>query len=112
MSELNISRKLLKISVSLYCISLFLPVFWSSNEFGLYALFVGWMGLLAGELNIGMAWLANPLYVLGLLFFQKRPKLQLAILVLALSCGLFAIGIKEIPIDEGGNHQKVSVAQT
>jgi hypothetical protein len=72
----------------------------SDAAFGLRILVIGWSGLFAGVL----AWYANPLWVLGLLFGALRKRIP------AVLCGLLSLPIamtvfsdlgRELPGDEG-----------
>ncbi len=76
---------------------------------GIFGLLIGWIGLL--ELNpfIGLPWISNLLYFISL--FSKNLKLdfRIGITITAICFGLFAIGIREVPENEGGGTTSVYV---
>ncbi|WP_146190713.1 hypothetical protein [Polaribacter aquimarinus] len=85
-----------------------LPMFIGAWLFlGLFGLLVGWMGLL--EPIIGLPWLANVLYFINLYFKKWRLKIRILISIATIVFGLFAIGIRSVPRDEGGGITEVFV---
>jgi hypothetical protein len=97
-----------KISIILYLVSLITPVFFGNWEsIGLVALTMGWMGVFALEITIGLPWTANLIYFSCILIPKKNIKTRLFLSGIMIIFGLFAFGINEIPIDEGGGYDKV-----
>ncbi|PWG06063.1 hypothetical protein DIS07_06425 [Polaribacter aquimarinus] len=95
-------------SILLYILALMLPMFIGAWLFlGLFGLLVGWMGLL--EPIIGLPWLANVLYFINLYFKKWRLKIRILISIATIVFGLFAIGIRSVPRDEGGGITEVFV---
>jgi GrpB-like predicted nucleotidyltransferase (UPF0157 family) len=104
-------KELKSFSVFLYCIALVTPVFFGSNLLGIVALFYGWVGVVSLDLEIGIPWLANVLFIINHLFNKDNLyiKSQIGISLITISFGLYAIGIHDIPRDEGGGADHVTV---
>src|SRR5918993_5212214 len=71
----------------------------NDNAFGLRILVVGWSGIFAGVL----AWYANPVWMLGLLFgtLRKRmPAILCGVLSLPIAVTVFSDLGRELPGDE------------
>ncbi len=88
-----------------YVIACFLPVFKEEDYLGITALARGWIGIL----DIGpvfISWLANIFFFIAFLpFNNKRAKLTLSIFSIVL--GIPFLSVKEIPVSEGGQYDKV-----
>ncbi len=92
-----------KISILLYIIALFVPVFSGSDSNGISALFLGWVGLLVEfDPNIGLPWIANIFYFFNLIARKISIGIKITFSLLTISLGLFAIGIEEVLVHEGG----------
>lgn len=97
-----------KISIVLYIIALFIPIFSGSDYNGVSGLFLGWIGLVVEfDLNIGLPWLANIFYFFNLIVKKISIGIKITISLLSITLGLFAIGIEEILVHEGGLMQSV-----
>ena len=89
----NLPRKLAKLAVLLWCISLALPVFVAMGNrdscYGIGVLLLGWMGPIA--LNFG--WFANAFSGIALIYSeQRRPAVSLAFVAVVLSLNTFTWG--------------------
>lgn len=103
------TAKLHHLSLALYAISLVLPPFRGTDGLlGIQALQLGWIGVLPIT-YIGLAWLANPLYFLTLILYKVKTKFRVSLATLTLIFSLFTFLIEEIPVDEGGRSDFVSV---
>lgn len=85
------------------CVSPCLEMFKQGVDvwYGARILVIGWLGLLVGQ----FAWLANPLWAVGLLFLTlRRPTIALIASALALLLALqtFMLFGMPLPGDEGG----------
>jgi ABC-type Na+ efflux pump permease subunit len=100
-----------KISILLYLISLFVPVFdgGAPGLIGISAIFTGWIGIFGMSLLFGIPWFANVLFVAALMFRNKFLTVRIFLSFLSVSFALVTLGITEIPIDEGGATANVSV---
>jgi len=105
MRTLNYIR-FLTISIALYVVALFTPIFIGSDETGIAALVFGVFGDDHYHL---LAWVANMLYFLNLLIGRKRVLLGLTISLVTITLGLFATGIDEVLVHEGGLTKPVAV---
>lgn len=76
-----------------------------SNPIGL--LFVGWLGLLAGDAAC-LPWLANPLLILGWVALFKFEKLAPIFGILAVAIGLSFLGHEEIISSEAPTYSKIT----
>lgn len=100
------NRVFIGISVVLYLIACATPCLEVSQKsdpvwLGLQILVMGWLGILVGQ----FAWLANPLWLAGLLFFAFRKwmaALILSGLALVFALNTFTMFVTELPADEGG----------
>lgn len=96
-------------SIGLYIIALLTPMFWGDMGWiGLFGLFLGWMGLLDFDPYIGIPWLTNILYFATLFIRKLSTKTKLILIILSILFALFAIGITEVPRDEGGGKTTVT----
>jgi hypothetical protein len=96
------------ISVILYLVSLFIPIFIGNLGYlGIMALVWGWIGLFALEITFGLPWIANLVYFTCLLIPIKKKRTRIILSGIMIIFGLFALGINQIPIDEGGNLHNV-----
>lgn len=90
------------ISLTLYGISLITPIFIGAWwDIGMYALTMGWLGVLALEYIYAIPWIANIFYFVGILLPFRNLKIKLILSIFAFACGLFALGITESPRIEG-----------
>lgn len=97
-------------SVFLYAISFGLPVFIGSWFYiGLICFLLGWIGLFSFEWTMGLPWLANLLYITNLILGKKKLKARIRLSIISIVFGLFAVGITELPRDEGGGNYDVFV---
>lgn len=98
-----------QISMLLYGIALVTPIFFGDWIVGFFGLLVGVIGIFELEPFLGLPWIANFLYF-GNLFFKKgTTKLKIGISITSIIFGLFAIGIREVPVHEGGLNNNVIV---
>ena len=67
------------------------------------------MALLDLEPTIGLPWLANLLFYANLLLWKLNFKARILISILTVLLGLFAIGITEVLVNEGGTKEEVTV---
>ena len=87
-----------------------LPIFFNVlTLLGFMGLLLGWIGLIGGDLFIGLPWLSNIFYLVSLLATKMKLKTRIGLTITAVVFGLFAIGIREIPENEGGNNTDVYV---
>lgn len=98
-----------KKSIILYGISLVTPIFFGSWLVGFFGLIIGVIGLFEMEPFLGLPWIANFLYFGNLFVLKNIPKLQIGISITTIIFGLFAIGIREVPVHEGGLNNEVFV---
>ncbi|MCB0503077.1 MAG: hypothetical protein KDD32_10350 [Bacteroidetes bacterium] len=97
-------------SVTLYVIALFTPMFFGAWPLiGIFGILIGWIGLIEFNLFIGLPWIANVLYFIILISKKLNLKIKLILSILMVMFGLFAIGITEVPRDEGGGNYDVTV---
>ena len=70
---------------------------------------MGWIGLF--ELNpfIGLPWLSNLFYFISLFSSKLKLDFRIGLTISAICFGLFAIGIQEVPENEGGGTTSVAV---
>ena len=94
--------------IILYGVSLFTPIFFGSLVFGFQALFIGWMGLFS-SIYFALPWIANLTFLTSFYLPQHFFKLKIALCLLSIVFGFFALGIKKIPVDEGGGYDEISV---
>lgn len=75
---------------------------------GFFGLLIGVIGIFELEPFLGLPWIANILYF-GNLFFEKGSlKLKIGLSITSIIFGLFVIGIREVPVHEGGlNHDVI-----
>ena len=88
---------------------MFLPIFINAFVLGFMGLLLGWIGLLGGNLLIGLSWLSNIFYLVSLVGTNFNLKTRIGLSITAILFGLLAIGIREIPENEGGNTMEVYV---
>ncbi|GAB1308540.1 hypothetical protein KH5_12230 [Urechidicola sp. KH5] len=93
----------------LYGISLITPIFFGSWLVGFFGLIIGVIGIFELELFLGLPWIANFLYFGNLIFRKGNLKLKIGISILTIIFGLFTIGIREVPVHEGGLNNDVIV---
>lgn len=98
-----------QISMILYGIALFTPIFFGDWIVGFFGLLLGVIGIFEMEPFLGLPWIANFLYFGNLLFKKGSPKLKIGISITTIIFGLFAIGIREVPVHEGGLNNEVVV---
>ncbi|NRB48906.1 MAG: hypothetical protein HRU41_14615 [Saprospiraceae bacterium] len=100
-------------SLGLFLFSLTQPAFyidradfdaWSS-PIGL--LLMGWLGIMAGD-SACMAWLANPLLILGAVSLFKFDKFAPIFGILALAVGLSFLGQEQIISSEAPTYSKIT----
>ncbi|MEP2687370.1 hypothetical protein [Maribacter dokdonensis] len=72
-------------------------------------LFLGWAGILVGNLFISLSWVSNFLYLISFLATKLNLKTQIKLSGAAIILGLFAIGIRELPENAGGKNMEVYV---
>jgi len=96
-------------SIAAYFISAIVPIFFGSNDVGIIGLFMGWMGVLILDPFIGLPWIANFLYWINLALPNSKNTFGIFLSVITIVCGLFLIGVREIPVDEGGGSYSVIV---
>ena len=72
---------------------------------GLALLLIGWVGVFGGV----VAWLANPALLMAWIFtFSRYRRAEAVICALAaLGLALSFLSVKEIDVDEAGNHAKI-----
>ncbi len=106
-------RWVLYISLGLFLLSLTQPAFyidrvdydaWSS-PIGL--LLMGWLGIMAGD-SACLAWLANPLLILGGVSLFKFDKFAPVLGILAIAVGLSFLGHTEIISSEAPTYSKIT----
>jgi len=87
--------------------SLFLPIFFTSAEdiYGFWILATGWMGLVFFQL----AWFANPLNLLALLFITDRPRIAFLLSLLGVALASCSFIFHEIPT--GIDYEKVFIRE-
>ncbi|HAA10506.1 MAG TPA: hypothetical protein DCE41_01950 [Cytophagales bacterium] len=98
-----------KASVIIYLLSLVIPIFTGSGWFGFFGLLYGWMGVVVWDPFIGLPWLANVLYFTNLALKKQPREWQIILSAVTLLFALSATGIREVPVDEGGTYESVSV---
>jgi hypothetical protein len=98
-----------KISIILYGVSLFTPIFIGNWDIGLVALMMGWMGVLSMDMFFAFPWIANLTYFACLIVDRSKKRIRIALNVLTIVLGLFAIGITEAPKIEGNEDVFVGV---
>jgi hypothetical protein len=77
----------------------------SESVLGLNCFLLGWLSLMLAW----PMWLANPLYVLGLIFFGfKKYDVSFGLGVVAIGLALCSLTITQIMRDEGGTMEKVT----
>lgn len=76
---------------------------------GLFGILIGWIGIIEFHPFIGLPWIANILYFVILISKKLNLKIKLILAIFMLVSGLFAIGITEVPRDEGGGSYDVTV---
>jgi len=95
------------VSGCLFVASLFFAAFYSGNDLrphmGGQLLLVGGFGLLAGY----TAWLANPLFLVALALFKRKPGLARLFAGAALAFALGFLAHTQILVDEGGGQAKI-----
>lgn len=90
------------ISIALYFVSMFLPVFGFYWEFmGIHVFFFGLIGLLEMKIFVLIPWLANLTYLSNLLLRKKSLILRSNLSALTILFSLFAFAYKELPFKEG-----------
>mgnify|MGYP001171969743 CR=1 FL=1 len=99
-------KRFLTISIALYVVALFTPIFDGSDDTGISALVFGIFG--DDHYHI-LAWSANIFYFINLIIGRKRLWFGLALSVGTLTLGLFATGIDEVLVHEGGLKQSVTL---
>jgi hypothetical protein len=100
------NRVFIVISVFLYLIACATPCLEVSQKsdpvwYGLRILVIGWLGILVGQ----FAWLANSLWLAGIVFFVFRKWMATMIfsgLSLLFALNTFTMFVSELPADEGG----------
>jgi hypothetical protein len=90
-------------------IALFTPIFIGSDYNGLSGLALGWISLLEFDIYQGLPWLANIFYFFNLLVPNIPNRIRVLISLLTISLALFAVGVNEVLIDEGGKTETVKV---
>ena len=98
-----------KISIHLYVISLFTPIFIGDWIVGFFGLLFGIIGVSELEPYVGLPWIANVLYFANLFLKNSSQKLKIGISITTIIFGLFTIGIREVPVHEGGLNNDVVV---
>lgn len=98
-----------KKSLILYGISLFTPIFFGSWIVGFFALIVGLAGVFEIEPFLGLPWVANILYFGNIIFEKGNLKLKIGVSIITIVFGLFTVGIREVPVHEGGLNDDVIV---
>ncbi|MCE2612314.1 hypothetical protein LVD13_04960 [Flavobacteriaceae bacterium D16] len=108
--HLEIFNKKVHFSFLLFLLSMVLPIFINAwSLLGFMGFLLGWIGLISGKLLIGLPWISNILYLVSLLATRIKLKNRIKISSIAIIFGLLAIGIREIPENEGGNTMTVYV---
>lgn len=101
------------VSLGIFLFSLTQPAFyidradydaWSS-PIGL--LLMGWLGIMAGD-SACMAWLANPVLILGAVSLFKFEKFAPILGILAVAIGLSFLGQEEIISSEAPTYSKIT----
>lgn len=98
-----------QISMILYGIALFTPMFFGSWALGIYGLIMGWLGIFAIEPFVAIPWSANFLYFSNLILKKINLKAKIGISLLTIIFALFAIGLRELPENEGGQNSDIVV---
>ncbi|NER15091.1 hypothetical protein GWK08_16675 [Leptobacterium flavescens] len=96
-------------SMILYGISLITPIFFGSWLIGVFGLIFGIVGVFEFNPFLGLPWIANFLYFGNLIFRKINLKLKTGISFLTITFGLFTIGIRKVPVHEGGLNADVIV---
>ena len=92
-----------------YGVALLTPMFFGTWTIGVFGLTMGWLGVLAGEPFVAIPWVANCLYFGNLIIDKLNLKTKIGISFLTIICGLFVIGLRDIPEDEGGGTSELTV---
>ncbi|MCF1192212.1 hypothetical protein LRR18_11505 [Mangrovimonas sp. AS39] len=107
---MEIANKKIHPSVLLYLLSMVFPIFINAwTLLGFMGLLIGWIGLLGGDLLIGLPWSSNLFYLISLFGKKLNLKIRIAFSTIATTFGLVALGIREIPENEGGGNTEVYV---
>lgn len=96
-------------SIVAYFLSAIVPIFFGSSDVGVIGLFVGWIGVLSLDPFIGLPWIANFLYWINIGLPTTKNKIGIYLSVVTIGFGLLLIGVREIPVDEGGGSHSVIV---
>lgn len=98
-----------QISMLLYGIALFTPMFFGNWTIGVFGLIMGWLGIFALEPFVAIPWIANFLYFGNLIFNKLNLKTKIGLSILTIICALFVIGLRELPENEGGRNSDIVV---
>ena len=96
-----------KISLLLYFISLFIPIFSGADAIGIFGIISGFLGFIEPNLNIFLPWISNFIFLFNLNFDKKIGILKYLLSVFTIIFSLFTLGISKIPLDEGGAYAEV-----
>ena len=93
------SNSLFVYSVILYCLSMFLPVFWGEWVFfGFHAYVIGMSSVFEYDLLFSLPWMANVLYIVSLLIRKKNISLRILISIFTIAFSLFSFLFTRIPL--------------
>ncbi len=90
-----------RVSLIIYCISLVTPIFFGETALGIYALMMGWMGVLAMEIQFALPWTANLIFFWCIFTPETKRMRKIFLSITTLCLAFFATRIIEIPAQEG-----------
>ena len=93
----------------LYGIALITPMFFGAWTIGVFGLIMGWLGIFVLEPFVAIPWIANFLYFGNLIFNKINLKTKIGLSILTIICALFVIGLRELPVNEGGRNSDIIV---
>ena len=109
----KVQKFVIGLSVLSLILSMIFPAFYIdrkdydawSNGPGLF--FLGWMGLLIGDLEC-LIWFANPIYLLALIFFMRGNKSSIVLSLIATLIAFSFSALDHIVSDEAGGISKIT----
>ena len=97
------------LSMLLYGVSLIIPMFFGDDVVGALGLVLGLLGILTLDPYVTLPWLANFLYFFNLMSKKINRSTRIKISGVTIVFGLFLIGFRDLPINEGGGSVQVTV---
>jgi hypothetical protein len=98
-----------KTSMILYGIALITPMFFGVYTIGIFGLIMGWLGFFTIDPFVAIPWIANFMYFGNLILKKKSIKFKIGLSILTIISGLFVIGFRELPENEGGANSDIIV---